>query len=73
MKTLVTVAILLGLLAASAAIAAIVWFQLGDVEMSIHGYIALGLGAFVSLALGAGLMFLVFYSSRHGHDDDVGQ
>ncbi|MEM7226081.1 MAG: hypothetical protein AAF495_24090 [Pseudomonadota bacterium] len=73
MKTLVTIAILVGLLIASAGVAAAIWYQLGDVEMSIHGYIALGLGAFFSLALGGGLMFLVFYSNRHGHDDDVGQ
>ena len=73
MKTLVTIIILFGLLAASAGVAAYVWVQLGDVEMSVHGYIALGLGAVFSLALGGGLMFLVFYSSRHGHDDDVGQ
>jgi len=42
-----------------------------DVEMSIHGYIAMILGIVFSLVLGCGLMALMFYSSRHGYDDDV--
>jgi hypothetical protein len=40
-----------------------------DVEMSIHGYIAMILGIVFSLVIGCGLMGLVFYSSRHGYDD----
>jgi hypothetical protein len=39
--------------------------------MSIHGWIALSLGTFLSLALGGGLMALVFYSARRGYDDRV--
>jgi hypothetical protein len=39
--------------------------------MSIHGWIALGLGTFFSLALGAGLMALVFHSAHKGYDDRV--
>ena len=69
MKTFIIISVLLGLLAASAAFAAYLWVQLGGVEISLHGYIALGLGAGISLALGGGLMFLVFYSSRHGYDE----
>jgi len=26
----------------------------------------------LSLVLGIGLMYLVFYSARHGHDDTIG-
>lgn len=37
--------------------------------MSVHGYIALGLGVALSLGLGVGLMALVFYSARQGFDD----
>lgn len=37
--------------------------------MSVHGWIALGLGTFLSLAVGGGLMALVFYSARKGYDD----
>jgi pilus assembly protein TadC len=40
-----------------------------DVEMSIHGYIAMILGIVFSLVIGCGLMALMFYSSRHGYDD----
>jgi hypothetical protein len=39
--------------------------------MSVHGWIALGLGTFLSLALGGGLMALVFYSARKGYDDRI--
>ncbi len=39
--------------------------------MSIHGWIALGLGTFLSLALGGGLMALVFHSARKGYDDHI--
>jgi hypothetical protein len=39
--------------------------------MSIHGWIALGLGTFLSLAIGGGLMALVFYSARKGYDDRI--
>jgi len=39
--------------------------------MSIHGWIALSLGTFLSLAVGGGLMALVFHSARHGYDDRI--
>ena len=45
------------------------WTAHADVQMSIHGFIALGLGVFFSLLFGVGLMALTFYSSRHGYDD----
>jgi len=37
--------------------------------MSNHGWIAMGLGAFFSIVIGCGLMALMFYSSRGGHDE----
>ena len=43
-----------------------------DAEMSIHGWIALTLGVVVSMAVGVGLMALVFFSARRGYDDDAG-
>lgn len=47
-----------------------IWFATGDaVQMSIHGFIALAAGAIVTLALGGGLMWLAFYSSKHGYDE----
>ncbi|MBU6463894.1 MAG: hypothetical protein KGK01_06185 [Bradyrhizobium sp.] len=45
------------------------WNATADVEMSIHGWIALGLGTFFSLVIGCGLMALMFYSSRYGYDE----
>ena len=45
------------------------WNATADVEMSMHGWIALGLGTFFSLVIGCGLMALMFYSSRHGYDE----
>lgn len=46
-----------------------IWSSAWDTSMSVHGYIAMGLGVLVTLALGGGLMALVFYSNRHGYDD----
>jgi hypothetical protein len=37
--------------------------------MSVHGWIALGLGVFFSVLIGCGLMALMFYSSRRGYDE----
>lgn len=39
--------------------------------MNIHGWVALALGTLFSLALGGGLMALVFYSARKGYDDRI--
>ena len=46
-----------------------VWNASGDAVMDKHGWIALGLGTFFSLLVGCGLMALMFFSSRSGHDD----
>jgi hypothetical protein len=48
-----------------------VWMSLGNAEISTHGMIALTLGIVVSVAVGVGLMALVFFSSRRGFDDQV--
>jgi hypothetical protein len=47
------------------------WNLAGDVVMDKHGWIALGLGTFFSLLIGCGLMALMFFSSRSGHDDSA--
>jgi hypothetical protein len=39
--------------------------------MSIHGWVALTLGTLLSLAVGGGLMALVFHSAREGYDDRI--
>ena len=50
--------------------AAWVWGSL-DAEISLNGNIALTLGVVVSIAVGVGLMALVFHSARSGHDEQV--
>lgn len=71
--TVALIAVLLGLLAAAGAVAWWGWHQLADVPMGVHGWIALGLGAGLTFLLGAGLMWLVFHSSRRGYDERVGR
>ncbi len=45
------------------------WISLGDVDISTNGWIAIILGVVVTLAVGGGLMALVFYSSNKHYDD----
>lgn len=70
--TLAVIATLFAILAAAAGVAWWAWSELADVPMSEHGYIALAIGVVATLVLGMGLMWLVFYSSRSGHDERVG-
>ncbi len=69
MRTVLLVISLVGLLVLAIASGAYTWWRMADVQIGIHGLIALILGAVFSLILGGGLMALVFYSHRHGHDD----
>jgi hypothetical protein len=48
---------------------AAVWTGIGDSEISAAGWLAMGLGVVITLALGIGLMALVFFSHRHGYDE----
>jgi hypothetical protein len=59
------IAVVVGVAAASVSL----WASVGDAEISAAGWIALGLGVFFTLALGIGLMALVFISSRRGYDE----
>ena len=45
------------------------WTSIGDSKISAAGWLAMGLGVIVTLALGIGLMALVFISSRRGYDE----
>jgi len=69
MRAFVTVIVLLGLLGGTSIVGLWLWNQIGDVQISTHGLIALGLGAGLSFLLGAGLMALMFFSSRRGYDE----
>ncbi len=48
---------------------AALWTGIGDSEISGAGWLAMGLGVVATLALGIGLMALVFISSRRGYDE----
>lgn len=58
--TLVVVALVLG------------YIYVTDSALSIHFYIATGLGVGVTMMLTAALMGLVFLSSGTGHDESIG-
>jgi hypothetical protein len=65
----IAILILLLLLCVAGAWARYAWSELGDVQMSGHGWAAMALGILFSLIVGIGLMGLVFYSSRKGYDE----
>ena len=54
------------------AVAVYLWLSLGDVDMSVGGYLAMIFGGLATLGLGVGLMSLVFYSNRKGFDERAG-
>lgn len=45
------------------------WMHFSDIDIPFVGWLAIAGGAVFSLLVGAGLMALLFYSSRHGYDD----
>jgi hypothetical protein len=54
---------------AVAAVAIGNWSGIGDAGLDLNGWIALVLGVLATLALGIGLMTLVFVSNRRGYDE----
>ncbi len=69
--TWAVVGLLLALLGLALVILYEGWGLAGGDEgtaMSTNGWIAMGLGIVATLALGVGLMALIFYSHRRGHD-----
>ncbi|MEQ8398102.1 hypothetical protein [Thalassobaculum sp.] len=66
---LLLLAVLGGVLAVAVALVVSTWS--GGAEISGHGYAAMAIGVLFTVALGGGLMALVFYSHRHGYDDSV--
>lgn len=61
-------AVLVGFFFVSLWYAVKVWTSMAGVHMSGWGWAFLVLGIVVTIGLGAGLMALVFYSSRHNMD-----
>jgi membrane associated rhomboid family serine protease len=72
LSTLGTIALivpLLAILAAAGWFAVSAFVSLGGPPMPLIGYVAMVGGVIVSLAVGCGLMALLFYSNRHGYDE----
>lgn len=67
--TLALVAALAVVLVAAIVYAASAWLAISGPPMPTAGYVAMILGIVFSLAVGCGLMALLFYSSRHGYDE----
>lgn len=66
----VVIALLSALLVAACMLGYLGWTST-DTKVPEAGYVALVLGVVFSLVVGAGLMALVFYSSRKGYDEPV--
>lgn len=64
----IAIVVMMGFLAAAIAYAVQVWTAMAGVTMSGWGWLFMILGVIVTTALGAGLMALVFYSSRNDMD-----
>jgi hypothetical protein len=64
--TWIILAVLATLLALAVYVLVVGWSAAGDPssDISTAGYVAMALGVLVTLALGMGLMALVFYSNR---------
>jgi hypothetical protein len=60
---------LFALLALSFWFAGSAFVQMSGDPIPLYGYVAIAGGVLISLAVGGGLMALVFYSNRHGYDD----
>jgi hypothetical protein len=67
-STWIAVAVAVAVVIVVIVLMASVWSGLGDSGISAAGWVALVLGVVVTLALGVGLMALVFISSRRGYD-----
>ena len=64
-----TILIVLLLLLAAAGVLGYLGWTSSDNSVPESGYVALALGVLFSLAVGVGLMALLFYSSRAGYDE----
>ena len=71
-STRIAVAIVVVAVLALVGVIAEFWSGIGNSEISLAGWLAMGFGVVVTLALGIGLMALVFFSSRRGYDEAAG-
>ena len=54
---------------ASLVYLAVGYFNMPDISMGPHGWIALGLGIAFSVVVGGGLSAILIISRRHGYDE----
>ena len=54
---------------AVAAVVVIFWNRLGASEINVAGWLAMIFGVIITLALGIGLMTLMYISNRGGYDE----
>jgi hypothetical protein len=73
LRTWIAVAIAATIVLGVVVAIAVSWADIGQSEISLAGWFAMGLGIILTLALGIGLMALVFVSSRRGYDDIGGK
>lgn len=65
----------IAIIVAAGAVVAVVgvvvglWAAVGNSQISVAGWLAMIFGIIATLALGIGLMTLVFISNRRGYDD----
>ena len=64
----VAILIMLGMLGWAGWYAVSAWNAMSGVKMSPLGWLFMGMGVVVTFLVGAGLMVLIFYSSRHDMD-----
>jgi hypothetical protein len=64
----VAIVALFGLLAAAIVYSVHAWRKLAGVGLPTAGWVYIALGMVVTIVFGAGLMALLFYSSRKGKD-----
>jgi hypothetical protein len=57
--------VLLGMLSSTIWIGYDMWITTSDIPVLENGYIAVGIGAALTLLISCGLIALLFYSSRH--------
>jgi hypothetical protein len=68
-KNAIAVAVAVVVMAIIIGVAIVNWREIGETGIDLNGWIALTLGALVTLGLGVGLMALIFISNRRGYDD----
>ena len=69
MRTAALVVPLFVILGAAVWWAVGLWTSVEGPPMPVGGYVAMWLGIVFSLAIGCGLMALMFFSSRRGYDE----